>query len=443
MKSKLFMIILLIINTVIVYCQRPTMELTFTAIDSTAWVQLDSIKVMNHTQGGDTAMYWPDTVLMLDYQGVPEGKYDIDKLHIFQNYPNPVKDQTTISFYVPAKDEVGMVITDGLGRVIIKKDRVLEKGYHSFRFIPGDGSLFLFTAHWRGKSSSIKILHHASQNSTLSSLEYIGCELSTTKLKATGAVQSFSFSPGDELIYIGYAGLMQSTMLDAPEKSKSYTLQYATNFPCPGTPEVIYEGQVYNTVQIYSQCWLKENLNIGIRIDGILWQIDNDTIEKYCYNNDPANCIIYGGLYQWDEMMNHTVQAGAQGICPPGWHIPTDEEWKILEGAVDSIYGYPDPEWDELDYRGSDIGEKLKAQNSWSNNGNGSDLVGFSALATGCRRYTDGGFVNMGNYTSFWSSVQTNTAEAWYRYLEYFEDRTSRYSRLQSMGRSVRCIMDE
>ncbi len=51
-------------------------------------------------------------------------------------------------------------------------------------------------------------------------------------------------------------------------------------------------------------------------------------------------------LYQWEEMMQYTTQQGAQGICPPGWHLPTDEEWKVLEGAVDSQYGIGDPEWD-------------------------------------------------------------------------------------------------
>ena len=73
---------------------------------------------------------------------------------------------------------------------------------------------------------------------------------------------------------------------------------------------------------------------------------DNGTMEKYCYNNEPDSCTKYGGLYQWDEMMQYTTQQGVQGICPPGWHLPTDEEWKVLEGAVDSQYGIGDPEWD-------------------------------------------------------------------------------------------------
>jgi len=444
MKIRILLLIVLSISALWLFSQRPTLELSFSAVDNTVWTQLDSIKIMNHTQGGDTVIYWPDTVLMLDYQaGIPEDKYDISMLRVFQNFPNPVKDQTTISLYVPAKDEVGIVITDALGRVIIKEERVMKKGYHSFRFIPGNASLYFFNAQWKGKRNGIKILNYASHENPVSSLDYIDCDPISKQLKATGAIQSFSFSLGDELLYMGYAGPRHSNMLDTPGKSDTCTFQYATNIPCPGTPEVSYEGQVYQTVQIYSQCWLKENLNVGTRIDGVVNQSNNGILEKYCYDNDPAYCDTFGGLYQWDEMMIYTIVAGVQGICPPGWHIPTDEEWKLLEGAVDSQYGYPDPEWNSTDYRGIDVGDRLKSQNSWYDNGNGSDHIGFTALATGARRYTDGAFLSLGIYTSFWSSVQTSNAESWYRYLVPEEDRTARYSRYQPMGRSVRCIRDE
>jgi uncharacterized protein (TIGR02145 family) len=125
-------------------------------------------------------------------------------------------------------------------------------------------------------------------------------------------------------------------------KAPSYTFQFATNIPCPGMPTVEYEGQVYNTIQIFSQCWLKENLNVGMMIPEAKDQSNNGIIEKYCYNNEPDSCAKYGGLYRWDEMMQYTTQQGTQGICPPGWHLPTDEEWKVLEGAVDSQYGIGD-----------------------------------------------------------------------------------------------------
>ncbi|MDR3668834.1 MAG: FISUMP domain-containing protein, partial [Ignavibacteriaceae bacterium] len=79
-----------------------------------------------------------------------------------------------------------------------------------------------------------------------------------------------------------------------------YTSGYAQK-ACKGIDIVNYSGQKYTTVQIGNQCWLKENLNVGVMINGSSEQTNNGIIEKYCYQNDPANCIKYGGLYQWNE----------------------------------------------------------------------------------------------------------------------------------------------
>ena len=92
--------------------------------------------------------------------------------------------------------------------------------------------------------------------------------------------------------------------------------------PCAGLPTVTLAGKIYNTSQIGTQCWLRENLDIGTRIDAAVEQTGNGTIEKYCYDNLDANCTIYGGLYQWNEMMQYTTLVN-QGLCPSGWHVPT------------------------------------------------------------------------------------------------------------------------
>jgi len=65
--------------------------------------------------------------------------------------------------------------------------------------------------------------------------------------------------------------------------------------PCPGIPTMEYEGQTYNTVYIGGQCWFKENLNVGTIIPGQQSPSANGIIEKYCYEDNPANCETYGG----------------------------------------------------------------------------------------------------------------------------------------------------
>lgn len=144
---------------------------------------------------------------------------------------------------------------------------------------------------------------------------------------------NFNFNIGDELLFIGHYLGLESGILKIPVISDTIIFQFAYNIPCPEAPIVDYGDQIYNTVQIFNQCWLNENLNIGFRINNILDQEDNSVIEKYCYNNDFTKCDIYGGLYQWDEMMQYVEIQGVQGICPTDWHIPTDNEWKILEGG--------------------------------------------------------------------------------------------------------------
>ncbi len=109
-----------------------------------------------------------------------------------------------------------------------------------------------------------------------------------------------------------------------------YFITVADGSPCPGMPTFTYGGQVYNTVLIGTQCWMKENLNIGTRIDGSQDQTNNGIIEKYCYNDDDNNCTTYGGLYQWHEIMQYVTTEGTQGICPSGWHMPTNTEWVTL-----------------------------------------------------------------------------------------------------------------
>ena len=263
-----------------------------------------------------------------------------------------------------------------------------------------------------------------------------------TNLKSVGAVKYLPFEPGDALLFVGYNELGESGILDSPEESKIYTFQYATNIPCIGTPTVDYEGQIYNTVQIYSQCWLKENLNVGTMINAPEMQTNNNIIEKYCMANYEDNCNIVGGLYYWDEMMQYVSVTGAQGICPDGWHIPSDVDWKVLEGAVDSEYKIGNATWGSINWRGADAGGNLKEQGTtnWEPPNTGAtDAFGFTALPGGY--FVQGEFWGPGYKGYFWSSQVTG------RYCRNMDWNTKQVKR-QSIGYSddvaisVRCVKD-
>lgn len=210
------------------------------------------------------------------------------------------------------------------------------------------------------------------------------------------------------------------------------------NFPCPGIPTVVYGGQTYNTVQIGSQCWMKENLNIGSMISGALDQSDDAVIEKYCFDNTPDNCALYGGLYQWDEAMQYSLNPGAQGICPSGWHIPTEAEWCTLLTFLDpSVSCNALAQW-----TGTFIGDLLKEEGSthWLFS-SGTNASGFSATGSGYR-YPNGQFygLQVDNYT--WSSELFTNGNAFNYSLMVYGSQISHLEGYRQNGHAVRCIKD-
>jgi uncharacterized protein (TIGR02145 family) len=206
--------------------------------------------------------------------------------------------------------------------------------------------------------------------------------------------------------------------------SQSVTLDIKTMYVrCPGTPAVDYGGRVYNTVQIGNQCWLRENLDVGTMIGG--WPSNNGMIEKSCYNDDPANCILYGGLYDWREAMQYGAAPGARGICPPGWHLPTLTEFDTLRATVNND------------------GDALKAIGQGTGWGEGTNASGFSALPSGMRDsgYDEYGtiYYNLGDITYLWSSTAFSASDGNCLYLGAI---SIGYYHYPGAGYSVRCLED-
>jgi uncharacterized protein (TIGR02145 family) len=196
--------------------------------------------------------------------------------------------------------------------------------------------------------------------------------------------------------------------------------------PCAGLATINYGGKTYHTIQIASQCWLKENLDIGEMVAGDLEQKDNGKIEKYCYNNDPVNCVEFGGLYQWGEAMQYLEKEKVQGICPSGFHIPSKNEFEVLKTVVNGN------------------GNALKEWGEGSKKGFGENYSGFSALLSGAR-YRGGYFGNLSDELILLCSTQNNNAIV-YANLFFLNDKFDICSimmkNMLNDGYSVRCIKD-
>ena len=219
---------------------------------------------------------------------------------------------------------------------------------------------------------------------------------------------------------------------------------YGTGNPCPGTSPVSYSGKIYNTVLIGNQCWLRENLNLGTLIPSGQEMANNGIIEKYCNYNSETYCSQYGGLYQWNELMNYTSSSnsnpsGRQGICPAGWHLPSDPEWCQLETWVD-----PTVVCANSGLRGTDAGGKLKEAlyANWNSPNTGAtNSSGFTGLPGGFRM-NDGTISGVNTYGIFWTTTELSSSDSWFRGLNYNAASANRNTMSKTNGYAARCLKD-
>ena len=208
-----------------------------------------------------------------------------------------------------------------------------------------------------------------------------------------------------------------------------------------------YDNYWYETVLIGDQCWFAENLRTTVYgngdaiptslTDGEWGSTTSGATAVYgegsstCYNNSPdidacdeaQSLSEYGRLYNWYAVDD------ARGLCPSGWHVPTDGEWTGLEDFITS-QGFSGTE-----------GTALKSTYGWYDGGNGTDDFGFSALPGGYRGSGNGTFIGAGDDGNWWSS-SPGGGSAWYRSLSSYNPVIVRNLFNPRVGFSVRCLRD-
>ena len=189
---------------------------------------------------------------------------------------------------------------------------------------------------------------------------------------------------------------------------------------------ISYAGVVYSTVQIGDQCWFAENLRTKTYLNGDDiprnlhdWDWSNTTSGAMAnYNDELMALVAYGGLYNWFAVDD------ARGLCPSGWHVPTDGEWTVM---TDHLGGQ------------SVAGGQMKTVYGWYGGDNGTNSSGFSGLPGG-RRSSGGSYINAG-YGGYWWSSSPSGSEVWMRKLDFTESSGRGYWNPQN-GFSVRCVRD-
>ena len=193
-----------------------------------------------------------------------------------------------------------------------------------------------------------------------------------------------------------------------------------------------YDGNIYETVEIGEQLWMAENLktthyNNGDEIPKITNNGDWDGLSSGAYgdyDNNPTNSETYGRLYNW-----YTIDDD-RGICPEGWHVPSDNEYTVL-----------------TDYLGGEsvAGGKMKETglDHWNSPNTGANNEsGFSAFPAGYRNTSNGSYYSMGSAGYFWSSSEGNSSSAWSRGLYCNSSNVDRYGASKRLGFSIRCLGD-
>jgi len=441
-----------------VFCQKPTMELTFTAENNGQYVPLDSIFIENLTQGGDTTLYAPDTILVIDYvTGIGEnGAGDENTLSVSQNYPNPFNGKTEFNLYLQEKENIKITCRDILGREMVQYENILNRGNHTFSFYAGNENYYFLTVTGNQTSQTIKMLNagNTTTNGEKYKLVYNGNNGSVSGFKSQKAINDFVFNLGDELKYTAYSDILERSITDLPTGNQTYTFEYSIGVPCSESPTVTdIDGNTYNTVLIGSQCWMKENLKTTTYSNGT--SIPNVTDEyAWCfltsgayvwYDNDISWKDSYGALYNWFATVD------LNDLCPTGWHVPTNDEWTAL---TDYIGGMGSPHGNELKscrQVNSTLGGGCNTNEHprWEEDiyGNyGTDDFGFSGFPGG-RRDGNGSFYGIGYLGCWWSSTEEYPSSplACSRHLinESGEVYVGAYSlRYKENGYSVRCLRD-
>jgi uncharacterized protein (TIGR02145 family) len=269
---------------------------------------------------------------------------------------------------------------------------LLDKGAN-INLQKNNGSTALMAASDKGHTEIVKLLIDKGANA---------------ELKTDTGKTAFDFAKKSEI---------QTLLPNASNESYSQSNSVSTN------ASVVYgsftdkrDGNVYKTIKIGTQVWMAENLNYDAK--------------NYCwtYNNDLSNANIYGRLYRWEV---------AREVCPVGWHLPSDDEWKILEQNI----GISQSMLDTEGWRGDDEGNTLKTNSGWNTDGNGSNENGFSALPGGMRS-EDGEYSALGERALFWTSTGPNVFRCWYRMLSLEGGAIMRSNWSKASGYSVRCVKD-
>ncbi len=406
---------------------------------------LATIKVDNITSGASVTLAGGDVLHLIPSVGI--GTPEIENRNL-QISPNPMVNETFLTFVAPEAGNASVSIVDLSGRTVCRTTKLLSPGPQSFRIYGIGQGVYFVNVTSKSYTCSTKLI---SQNPVQSEAGIVFASanrnIKVKDAKSTAETVDMPYTDGDILMYKGNAGQYSNVVTDVPTGSKTVTFNFIA---CTDS-----DGNHYATVQIgegkYLQTWMAENLKVGVQVNGVQEQTNNGIIEKYCSADLGANCDVYGGLYQWGEMVQYyngasnttswdPAPAGSiAGICPVGWHLPTEDEWCALTLFLD-----PTINCNGNGMIGTYIGGMMKETGTdhWSSPNTGAtNNAGFTILPGGYRNL-DGSYGQLHLGADYWPASELSPTQVWDRYFYYNKANISRTINPKAQGYSVRCMKD-
>ena len=413
------------------------LTMTFTAAGAAE--KVDSVKATNLRTGLNVSLPGNDTLLLQRVAGITDPSGNTRQGIVF---PNPFSGRTTLVANIQKAQTVSLEAFNLAGQSVARASAFVQPGSSAFAISLSQAGVYMVSLTTDQGTEGFKVICTESTGAG-NRIRYAGITQgkSLPSLKERN-IYTLDYTTGDVILYRSRGGIHATIIADSPTASTNYLVTFV---PC-----IDPDGKSYAVVKEGTQTWMAENLAYLPAVSAS--QTGSDSVRHYYvygYEDTVVNAAKntenysrYGVLYNWPAAMNEggkskSVQRNIQDVCPAGWHMPYDEDWKILE----TYLGMSQLEADSLYLRSSgEVGKKMKSSTGWNNAGNGSNASGFTVLPGGYRNL-HGGFIREGDYALFWSATLSDTA-VWYRSLNFNDTGVFRFNTLKSHGLSIRCIRD-
>jgi len=429
---KTLILLVIIIQATIITTGAQEYRISFAGTGASTTV--DSVYVENLTQGTQVSCGGLDTLHLLSNVGISEINTDVASA--IRIYPNPMNGSCTFQFATTHPGMATIFLCNITGQIILQEQAFLPEGNHSY-LIGGldNGTYFVQVASdqysFSAKFVSIGIDAGQASIKHLLTAPAAGRSLVNSQMQKTSGVKhfnsdiDFSYTSGNLLKLTGKSGDYQTILMLVPVESKTVSFNFMA---CTDA-----DSNNYPVVRIGEQWWMAENLKTtkyrnGDNIPNITsntgWESLTTGAMSWYNNNPSAYKDIYGGLYNWYSVND------MRNLAPPGWHVPTDEEWTTLTTCLG-----------DAKTCGGKVKETgyahWKAPNSRANN-----ETGFTALPGGYR-FLSGTFDEIGGWSVWWCSTSSTadrapTRAVFYNYIDLGRDLSDKRD-----GFAIRCIKNQ